>query len=335
MRTIHVTWAWPLNAWTTVLGALALATWLCLTTTIAQAQAAAPSTVAAALPLVNTGRIERLENLASRHVAPRHVDVWLPSDYSTSKRYQVLYVHDGQNLFDGSLNWTKKAWQVDVAVARLVSQGRIPDTVVVGIWNHGSERYAEYYPEKVLAFAPEAVRREYVMEASNGRAKADAYLRFIVEELKPAIDRRYATRTGPEATFIAGSSMGGLISIYALCEYPQVFGGAAGLSTHWVGRPTAWGRERVRNAVLPLAAMAYLSQRLPPGNGTHRIYSDRGNDWLDALYAPAHLMLAEVLRERGYTAATAATPLFPGTGHSEPDWAARLETPLLFLMGAR
>jgi enterochelin esterase-like enzyme len=291
------------------------------------AQTAPPS-----MPEPGSGRVERLANFASRHVAPRHVDVWLPADYSAAKRYNVLYMHDGQNLFDGRLNWTGKSWEADRALARLVKAGRIADTIIVGIWNSGETRYAEYYPEKVLAFAPEAVRREYVVEASKGRSLADAYLRFIVEELKPAVDQKYPTKPGPESTFVVGSSMGGLISIYALCEYPQVFGGAAGLSTHWVGKPTAWGRERVRNAALPLAAMAYLSQKLPSA-GRHRIYTDRGDDWLDSLYAPAHLMVAEVLRERGYTAADAMTRVLPGTGHNEADWAARLDPVLLFLMG--
>jgi hypothetical protein len=101
-----------------------------------------------------------------------------------------------------------------------------------------------------------------------------------------------------------------------------------------VGRPTAWGRERVRNAVLPLAAMNYLSQKLPDAD-SHRIYNDRGDDWLDSLYAPAHRMFAEILRDRGYTAANAMTQVFDGTGHNETDWATRLEIPLVFLMGKR
>lgn len=285
-------------------------------------------------PEPGTGRIERIEFTAPREVGARPVDVWLPADYSPLRRYQVLYMHDGQNLFDGRHAYGGKPWRADVALSRLVKAGRIADTIIVGVWNAGVERYAEYYPEKALTFAPEDARREYVDVASNGRSKADAYLRFLVEELKPAIDQRFATRPGPQNTFIVGSSMGGLISIYALCEYPQVFGGAAGLSTHWVGRPTAWGRERVRNAALPLAAMSYLSQKLPPA-GHHRIYTDRGDDWLDSLYAPAHLMVAEVLRERGYTAADAWTPVLPGTGHNEADWAARLEGVLGFLMGSR
>jgi enterochelin esterase-like enzyme len=285
-------------------------------------------------PAVSTGRIERLENFPSRHVAPRHIDVWLPAGYNTMKRYQVLYMHDGQNLFDGKLNWTMKSWRADQAVSKLIKRGQIEDTIIVGIWNSGKDRYAEYYPQKFLDFAPESARKEYEKEAANGKLQSDAYLKFIVDELKPAIDKKYATRPGREHTFIAGSSMGGLISIYALCEYPEVFGGAAGLSTHWVGRPTAWGRERVRNAALPLAAMTYLSKSLPDP-AAHRIYSDRGDDWLDSLYAPAHQMFAEVLRDRGYGEVNAKTFIADGTAHNEADWADRLERVLGFLLTRR
>lgn len=286
------------------------------------------------LPKPASGHIERIENFPSKFVEARHVDVWLPAGYRAGKRYDVLYMQDGQMLFDATLTWNKQAWNADVPVARLINAGHIAETIIVGIWNNSAERYAEYYPEKMLAFAPEATRREYEIEAGNGRLKADAYLRFVVEELKPAIDKKYPTRPGREHTFLAGSSMGGMISIYALCEYPQVFGGAAALSTHWVGKPTAWGRERVRNAALPLAAMTYLSKHLPDP-ATHRIYTDRGDDWLDSLYAPAHRFLVEVLRDRGYTAANAMTRVIDGTGHSESDWAARLDAALLFIMGRR
>ena len=205
--------------------------------------AAAASSIAQPMPQVSSGRVERMANFESKHVAPRRVDVWLPEGYSAAKRYNVLYMHDGQNLFDlkvmsSSPTLSQQVWGVDVTLTRLARAGRIPDTIVVGIWNSGETRYAEYYPQKMLAYADEATRREYVEQASKGKSLADAYLRFIVEELKPAIDAKYATRPGPESTFVAGSSMGGLISFYALCEYPQVFGGAAALSTHWVGKPT-------------------------------------------------------------------------------------------------
>lgn len=293
-----------------------------------------PPTPPPALPQPASGRIERLADFPSRHVAPRHVDVWLPAGYSPARRYRVIYMHDGQMLFDARTTWNRQAWSVDVALARLRQAGRVPDTLVVGIWNNGPQRYAEYHPEKFLAGAPEGVRREYQDKAANGRLLSDAYLRFLVEELKPAIDARYATVAGPEGTFVMGSSMGGLISVYALCEYPQVFGGAAALSAHWVGRPTAWGLERVRNGALPLAALGYLAQHLPPA-GRHRIWLDRGTDTLDSLYAPALGMVAELLRDKGYGQADAAVRVFEGTGHNETDWAARVHEPLAFLLGRR
>lgn len=294
---------------------------------LARAQAAAP----AALPVPASGRIERLPDFPSTHVTPRHVDVWLPAGYGPHKRYPVLYMHDGQMLFDPRTTWNRQAWQVDRALARLAAAGRIPETLVVGVWNHGPQRYAEYYPAGFLAQAPAAVQQAYLAEAAHGRLQSDAYLRFLVQELKPAIDARYATVPGPGGSFVMGSSMGGLISLYALCEYPQVFGGAAGLSTHWVGVPTAWGPDRLRNATLPLAALQYLSRRLPAA-GRHRIWVDRGDDALDSLYAPGLSMFAELLRDAGYGAHDGLVRTYPGTGHKETDWAARLEEPLAFLL---
>jgi enterochelin esterase-like enzyme len=286
------------------------------------------------LPQPSSGRVERLANFASKNVAPRHVDVWLPADYSDTKRYAVLYMQDGQMLFDAHTTWNQQAWMADATVARLVKEGQIPDTLIVGVWNGGDQRYAEYFPQKVLGGAPTTLRHEYVSKAQHGKAQADAYLRFLVEELKPAIDRRYSTKAGPRDTFIAGSSMGGLISLYALCEYPQVFGGAAALSAHWVGIPTAWGADRLRNAALPLAFLNYLAVQLP-GPGRHRLWVDRGDDALDSLYAPALSLFADLLRDRGYTDADAVTRVFEGTGHNERDWAARFDAPLQFLLAPR
>jgi len=286
------------------------------------------------LPQPSTGRIERLAHFASTNVAPRHVDVWLPADYSDTKRYAVIYMNDGQMLFDARGTWNQQAWAADAAVARLVKDGKIPDTLIVGVWNGGEQRFAEYFPQKVLAGAPTTLRHEYVSKAQHGKAQADAYLRFLVEELKPAIDRRFSTKAGPRDTFVVGSSMGGLIALYALCEYPQVFGGAAALSAHWVGIPPAWGMARMRNAALPLALLNYLALQLP-GAGRHRLWVDRGTDELDSLYAPALALFDDLLHERGYTDGDGVTRVFEGAGHSERDWAARLDEPLQFLLAPR
>ncbi len=296
------------------LGALALS--------VVPALAAEP-----AMPRVDVGRVERLPAIASRHVDARPVDVWLPADYSPSRRHAVLYVHDGQMLYDARTTWNKQAWNIHEAVQRLAREGRIPPTIVVGIWNNGERRRSEYYPEKFLPYLAEPVRTRLLAEGLAGQARADAYLRYVVEELKPAIDARYATRPERDATAVLGSSMGGLISVYALCEYPQVFGGAAGLSTHWV---TAFQP----NAQLPLAAFEYLRDRLPEPAG-RRLYMDHGTTELDALYAPYQAFVNEIVRERGWGPRDSALRVFEGTGHNERAWAERVHVAIEFLLGGR
>jgi enterochelin esterase-like enzyme len=283
-------------------------------------------------PVVRTGRIERLHAVASRHVDARPIDVWLPQDYAPDKRYAVLYMQDGQNLFDASQTWNKFAWNVHEALAKLMQQGEVQDTIVVGIPSNGKYRYSEYYPEKYLALAPQAVRDDYVRRAQWGRTLGDAYLRYIVEELKPAIDKTYSTRTDAAGTFLMGSSMGAMVSLYALCEYPGVFGGVAALSTHWIGKPGVWGApNKLQNAVLPLAAFNYLSRHLPKP-GPHRLYFDHGTLGLDAVYGVHQSFFDAVGADLGFTADQWLSRVFEGTGHSEADWAARVEVPLRFLL---
>lgn len=277
------------------------------------------------VPKVSTGTIVRLADFPSKHVAPRHIDVWLPEGYSSAKRYNVLYMQDGQALFDPSETWFKKAWYVDVTLSRLVREGRIADTLVVGVANTGKTRWAEYFPQKFLAWVPAETRRAFESKWMPLQPQSDAYLRFLVEELKPAIDARFSTHPEREHTFVMGSSMGGVISVYAMNEYPQVFGGAAGLSTHWVGTFEA-------NAALPLAAFNYLQAHLADPK-SHRLYLDRGTAELDALYAPAQSFIDELLRDRGYDASNSMSRVFAGEGHNEDAWAKRLEIPLLFLLG--
>jgi len=287
------------------------------------------------LPKVTVGSIERLERFASRYVEARDIDVWLPPGYSADKRYQVLYMHDGQMLFDASSTWNKQAWNVHLNMAALIAQGAIPDTLIVAIPNAGKYRYSEYFPKKYLAGVPPKQREDYLRRAQHGKALSDAYLRFIVKELKPAIDKRFSTRTEAASTFIMGSSMGGMISVYALCEYPQVFGGAAALSTHWVGKPSAWGTpEKIQNAVFPMAAFRYLQQHLP-APATHRLYMDHGTTGLDAIYGTHQGFVDEIVKEAGYTPENWQSRTFDGTGHSEADWSARLDIPLQFLLSRK
>lgn len=278
-------------------------------------------------PKPSTGRLERIE-LPSRHIEKRPVDVWLPSDYaeriSKGERFQVLYMHDGQMLFDPTATWNKQAWHVDVTLDRLMRNGQIAPTIIVAIWNRDKFRASEYFPRKVLERLAPAQRKFMLETYMERQAQSDEYLRFLVHELKPMIDSRYATRRDRNSTFVMGSSRGAVLSIYAMSEYPQVFGGAAGLSVHWIGKFE-------QNAAIPMATFAYLSEHLADPAG-HRIYLDRGTETLDAKYGPSFDFGGDVIRERGYTDSNYMHRVFPGTDHSEKAWSERLEIPLMFLL---
>jgi enterochelin esterase-like enzyme len=254
--------------------------------------------------------------------------VWLPEGYAAKaragKRFKVLYMHDGQMLFDPATTWNKTAWNVHEVLARLMREGKVADTIIVGVFNIDKKRYIEYFPEKFLDEMTTAARAAFLRDSLKDVPQADNYLRFLVQELKPLVDATYATRTGAEHTAIMGSSMGGLISVYAMSEYPQVFGGAAGLSTHWpgIGKP---------NAALPLAAYNYLNRKLPSPQG-HRLYQDHGDQGLDAMYAPYQQFVDQIVRDAGYTQANYLSKVYAGDDHNEKAWNRRLDVPLVFLL---
>jgi enterochelin esterase-like enzyme len=295
--------------------------------TCALGQAPAP------LPKVSWGSVQRVSNFESKYVTPRHVDVWLPDGYHPGKKYGVLYMHDGQMLYDATTTWNKTAWDVDDAMTRLLNAKRVAPVLVVGIWNDGANRHPNYFPQRpfeqlqpaekdsVTAALQRAGRTTAVFQPSS-----DAYLKFLVTELKPFIDSSFSTLPSREHTFVAGSSMGGLISMYAICQYPEVFGGAACLSTHWPGHFT------LDHNPLPTAFVNYLRQHLPSA-AQHKLYFDCGDQTLDALYPAIQKRVDAVMAEKGYTEANWMTRYFPGQDHSEKAWAGRLETPLLFLLG--
>lgn len=285
-------------------------------------------------PSVVSGKIERHAQFLSRYISSRNVDVWLPDDYSTSKKYNVLYMHDGQMLFDAATTWNKQAWDVDDVVTDLLKNNKISDLIVVGIWNGGESRHADYFPQKpFLGLSDSAREMIYAAGRANGagvfnnyKVRSDDYLRFMVQELKPFIDSAYTTYKDREHTFIAGSSMGGLISLYAICEYPDVFGGAACLSTHW---PGIFSME---NNPVPAAFFKYMEISLPDP-ATHKIYFDYGDATLDALYPPLQQQADERMKKRGYNTKNWLTKYFPGENHSEIAWNKRLHIPLTFLLG--
>ncbi|OOG78338.1 alpha/beta hydrolase [Flavobacterium sp. A45] len=281
---------------------------------------------------VTSGKVQRFENFQSKLIDARNIDVWLPDGYSNKEKYAVLYMHDGQGLYDAESTWNKQAWEVDQIAGKLIAEGKTQKFIVVGIWNNGAKRHPEYFPQKPYESLTQ-IQRDTVTDQLQkaGRTKeifkpySDLFLKFLVTELKPFIDKNFSTKPDQKNTFIAGSSMGGLISMYAICEYPKVFGGAACISTHWPGTFSA------DNNPIPDAFVNYLKTNLPNPKD-HKIYFDYGDQTLDALYKPFQEKVDLVMKAKGFTNKNWETKFFPGENHSEQAWAKRLDIPLLFLL---
>ncbi len=280
--------------------------------------AAMPSAVPVTGPGV-TGTVVRYPGMPSAHVAPRNVDVWLPPGYGkdAARRYPVLYMHDGQNLFDPATSYGNVDWAVDEAMTDLIARGAVREAIVVGVWSTPRRR-EEYMPQR-------AVRGKVnfnvpgVDDLKPADIISDRYLAFLVEELKPFIDATYRTLPGRADTLVMGSSMGGLISQYAMSQYPDVFGGAGCVSTHW---PAGDG-----NALADFAAHL-------PDPATHRYWFDYGTQTLDAGYEPYQQRADAILRKAGYVEGQNwITRKFEGAEHSEKAWRLRVDQPLVFLLG--
>ena len=282
---------------------------------------------------VSAGTIVDLGILKSKYTDPRRVVVWLPPGYSArGPKHAVLYMHDGQNLFDKATAGYGMEWEVDEHLSALIAENKVRPTIVVGIWNT-PKRLQEYVPSKAFTTLP-ADYRDKVRALYGGDPLSDGYLKFLVNELRPAIDKRFNVRTDRANTIIMGSSMGALISLYAIDEYPNVFGGAGMMSTHWPlvinpdGKPVSDQDYEVVSSTFE----RYLAPALPDAR-THRLYFDHGTETLDAVYKRYQDRVDGVVAKRGYVQGRNwLTRNYPGQKHNEISWASRVEVPLQFLL---
>ena len=268
------------------------------------------------------GELQHHPRFASHYVAPRNVDVWLPPRYyeTDTRSFPVVYMQDGQNLFDPRTSFLGVDWGIPEAMGRLIAEGRIREAIVVGIWNT-PKRVQEYLPQRPFEMSPQARMKAQLRlwRWVFGRPISDRYLKFLIEELKPFINERYRTLSDQEHTFIMGSSMGGLVSLYALCEYPYIFAGAGCLSPHW---PAGRG-----------VIVDYLERVLPKA-GNHKLYFDYGTRTLDARYEAYQEQVDRVVSTKGYTKGRDWMTLkFEGAEHGEKAWRERVYIPLEFLLG--
>jgi len=248
---------------------------------------------------------------------PRHVEIWLPPGYDDqpARRYPVLYMHDGQNLFDPRIANTGVDWGVDEAVVGLVERGVMPPIIVVGVWST-AKRTSEYLPQ----------------------LGAPAYARFLIEELMPRVNAEFRTLTGSANTAAMGSSAGGLVSFYLVTHHPEVFGACGCVSTHF---PVS---EAVVARIMPAAvatstpdSVPYVLRDIerglvaPPGT---RYWFDYGGRGLDAEYGPTHDAVREWLLRQGLVEGRDfVVRRYPDATHNETWWRQRLPDHLTFLYG--
>jgi predicted alpha/beta superfamily hydrolase len=232
----------------------------------------------------------------------RDITLYLPPSYdeNPAKHYPVLYMHDGQNLFDARTAFGGVEWQVDETLDRLIGQGATRETIVVGVDNT-ADRISEYTPS---------------VDPAYGGGNADAYLDFVQQTLKPYVDSHYRTLTGAPDTLMMGSSLGGLLSCYAGWTRSSVYGSVGCMSSSFW-----WDGEAFTRTV-----EAY------DGKKPVRIYMDAGGDD-DGAAETARFR--DALLADGWVAGADLMHVFdPAGAHNESSWARRLPTALEYLLPA-
>ena len=236
----------------------------------------------------------------------RDLIVYLPKEYDRSdRRYPVLYLHDGQNLFDGNTSYIAgRTWSVHETADRLIASGQVEPLIIVGIYNSGEHRIREYTPTN---------------DPKYGGGEADLYGRLLIEEIKPFIDKTYRTLKGPPHTGLGGSSLGGLVTLYLGLLHPDVFGKLAVLS------PSVWWNQK--------SILAFVTETIPTPRP--RIWLDMGTKEGIRTLKDSDV-LHQLLVERGWVDGVDVMYLHVHGGtHDEVAWATRVGPFLKFLFPAR
>ncbi len=291
----------------------------------------------AALPALaaaqsDTGRIIDYDGIKALGLPDQKLSIWLPPGYDGSAaRYRVLYMHDAQNLFDPALSNFNKVWAADRAMLSHATETGENPWIIIGIWSPGADRYRQYMPEPAYNAAGPDLRSR--MDAfGNGKPVVSRhYIDWIADVLRPWVNRSFRTLTTRDETAIIGSSMGGLISLYAFLEHPDVFGRAGCVSTHWPG--TAPQNVGETDEEMLAIWLSMVTRKLGEPQA-RRLWFDRGDATLDAHYPPYQAAIDAMMEasdwERGQHWESKA---YPGAEHEENAWAQRLPEVLGWVLG--
>lgn len=244
----------------------------------------------------------------------RFLRVWLPPGYDDSenvaKRYPVLYLNDGQNLFEPSTSFTGVEWQVDETAERLIREGQVPPMIIVGIDNAQKDRFREYMPHRSL-------------NPMMLRVQGNRYPNFLRKEVMPFIARNYRVAVGPQNTGLGGSSLGALISLYTAATHPGWFGRLL------IESPSLWASNR--QMIKDSRGVRQWPERIFLAIGTQEAGAeDRNRSVVDDVRE-----LAAIFRRAGLDDRRLQLMIDEGATHHESAWARRFPEALMFLFGPK
>jgi enterochelin esterase-like enzyme len=270
------------------------------------------------------GHLEVFTHLKSKNIAARKVFVW-QSSVNNNAPCNVIYMHDGQMLFDTTYTWNHKEWRADETADSLIKAGAVPNFIIVGIESINDYRYTDLMPQKCFNKLPLATKLK-LLKNQKAAPNADNYLKYIVHTVKPFIDKKYNTIKNANATYVGGSSMGGLNSWYALSEYPKVFGGAMCMSTHWPGSKPTENGDTIFNT--------FYNYLLTKKNiiANKKKYFDWGNKTLDAYYSNYQSKITALLSPKNNESNWIKTVYDENAAHDENAWAARLAGAFMYVL---
>jgi predicted alpha/beta superfamily hydrolase len=269
--------------------------------------------LAAGVPASGAAGDLRLHQFHSRIFRnTRFLRIWLPPGYDDTgnggRRYPVLYLNDGQNLFEAATSFTGTEWQVDETAERLIREGAVPPMIIVGIDNTGEERLREYMPHRS-------------MHPRMLRVQGKYYPDFLMKEVMPFVEGNYRVASGPENTGFGGSSLGALIALYTVIARPGVIGRLL------LESPSLWasGRRSIKES----RAVRIWPERIFLAVGTAETGSaEQSRTVVDDVRELAAIMRRAVLSEKRLRLV-----IEDGAGHNEGAWAERFPEALRFLFG--
>lgn len=283
-------------------------------------------------PVDGPGQTVEWRALPADDLPEQRVTIWLPPEYykwPANHRFPVLYMWDGQNLFDPGTTHYGKAWMVQDVLRGMVARGEAEPHIVVGIWSPpGKARYRSYLPQFAADNAGGDVASG-IFEMAGGPVLSKRQLDWVAAVLKPGIDRSYRTHTDPRQTTIVGASMGGVMSCYAIVARPDIFGRAGCVSAHFA--LVDLELAPANKAQIEGLWADYLGANLGEPSG-RRVWMDHGTEMLDSYYAPWQQMVAADFKALGWREGEDFTArVYEGAEHDENFWRARMPQMLAWL----